>query len=557
MATSGAPSNETYDFVVVGSGAAGLTGALVASLGGLRTVVLEKTDLIGGTTAVSGGTVWIPNNHHTPEVGVDDSKEDAYAYLEACVGEAGDSAHIPILAEQGREAIQYLEHQAGIRLVPMPGGGGSMDYRPWLPGAKVGGRGLTSPETFLADLGEWAEQLRLVHTSEWTGDTRDYYTQNMHLDPPGLQRPGASLFSPPTGDEPRLPKSVGRGAALIAQLLKACLDNGVEVLLNTQAEELLIDNGAVTGIRVNTDAGSREITSSKGVLMATGGYSHEKTLRSLWLSRKIDHSCELETNSGDGHLMGMAVGAQTAGLGDAWWMPHLPLGTDNAVVNTAGSREDRCLPHTILVNSRGQRFMNESVNYHDVGEHFDSLVGGSRSNFPAWLLFDQQGAEKYAMLAWKVIPEGEEAPDWSRSGQTIEELAEAMGVDPVTLAGTVERFNGFAASGVDEDFHRGETLWDRSWGDPANTPNPSLGALEKGPFHAVRMYAGTISTRGGLRVDDRGRVYSASTRSPIEGLYAAGNCSNGGPASSYPGPGATLGAAMTFAYAIGRQVSES
>ncbi|MEU6643533.1 FAD-dependent oxidoreductase [Saccharomonospora sp. NPDC046836] len=540
-----------FDFVVIGSGAAGLTGAVVAALNGLSVLVVEKTALLGGTTAVSGGTVWIPNNDHESEVGVEDSLDDALSYLRACVGEAGDPAHVTALAGRGAEAIRFLEKRAGLRFVPMPSAGGSMDYRPWLAGAKVGGRGLTSPETDLGVLGEWAKRIRLVDTSEWTFDPRDYITERMHLDPPGLERPGASMFSPPPDDldaRPR-PASVGRGAALVAQLVRAGLAAGVEYLLGVRAEELTTCDGRATGVRLRRSGGEElNVRASAGILLATGGYSNDERLRRSWLAREIQFSCELESNSGDGHRMGMAVGAQTAGLGDAWWMPHIPLGSGNAVVNTAGSREDRSLPHTLMVNDAGVRFMNESVNYHDAGEYFASKVGGWHSNFPAWLIFDSQGVEKYAMLSWKVPPAGEELPDWLRLADTISELAGATGLDPAALSATVTRFNGFALAGVDEDFQRGESRWDRAWGDPRNSPNPCLAPLEKGPFYAVRMYAGALSTRGGLRVDADARVCSAANEHAIQGLYAAGNCSNGGPAASYPGPGATLGAAVTFGY---------
>lgn len=542
------------DLVVIGSGGAGLTGALTAAIGGLRVTVLEKTELLGGTTAVSGGTVWVPNNHHEPEAGVADSPEDALTYVRACVGDAGDPTHIDAIALRSAEAIRFLEERGGLEFLPMPAGGGSMDYRPWLPGAKIGGRALTPAETTLEPLGDQARLLRIVPTSAWTFDPRDYISERMHLDAPGTDRPGASLFSPPPANDgtAALPVSLGRGSALIAQLIRGCLAHGVEYHVGTRAQQLLIDDARVIGVRTISDDGSVTMFhASVGVIVATGGYSHDEALRRLWLSRKIQRSCELDTNSGDGHLMGMAIGAQTAGMGDAWWMPHVPLGADNQAVNTAGSREDRSLPHTIMVNATGRRFMNESVNYHDVGEYFDSVVGGFHSNFPAWLVFDQQGVEKYAALDWKVPSGSEPTPDWLKSGRTVGELADSMGVSASALEATVARFNEFATSGTDEDFHRGESEWDRAWGDHRHTPNPSLGSLERGPFYAARIYAGTLSTRGGLRVDTDGRVHSAATGEPIAGLYAAGNCSNGGPASTYPGPGATLGAALTFGYLAG------
>jgi 3-oxosteroid 1-dehydrogenase len=233
----------------------------------------------------------------------------------------------------------------------------------------------------------------------------------------------------------------------------------------------------------------------------------------------------------------------------------MPLGMEGGIVNAAGSREDRILPHTMIVNGRGRRFMNEAVNYYDAGESFGTKVGAAPRNYPAWMLFDQQGVERYALLAWKVPDEG--TAEWLKVGQTLEELGAELDIDPAALAQSVERFNGFARSGKDEDFGRGDDPWDKAWGDPESKPNPCLGTLEKAPFYAIPIYPGALATRGGLRVDASGRVLSALSAEPIAGLYAAGNCSNGGPAGTYPGPGATIGAAMTFGYIVGRQIGES
>jgi 3-oxosteroid 1-dehydrogenase len=208
----------------------------------------------------------------------------------------------------------------------------------------------------------------------------------------------------------------------------------------------------------------------------------------------------------------------------------------------------------MMVNPSGKRFMNEAVNYYDAGESFGNKVGAAPRNFPAWLVFDQQGVETYAILAFK-IPPGDK-PEWLHQAETVEGLAESIGVDPDALSATFERFNEFARTGVDEDFHRGENAWDVAWGDPNNQPNRCLGTLEKAPFYATPIYPGATSTRGGLRIDASGRVLSARDGQPIPGLYASGNCSNGGAAGAYAGPGATIGPAMTFSYLVGRQVAE-
>jgi 3-oxosteroid 1-dehydrogenase len=209
-----------------------------------------------------------------------------------------------------------------------------------------------------------------------------------------------------------------------------------------------------------------------------------------------------------------------------------------------------------MVNEAGRRFMNEALNYYDAGEAFGRRSGPGPRNFPAWLVFDQEGVDRYGVLAYKVPPE-DERPEWFHAADTIRDLARSINVEPDAMQLTIERFNGFARSGLDTDFGRGESEWDRAWGDPNNTPNPSLGTIDRSPFYAVPIYPGAVSTRGGLRVDDIGRVLSAKSGEPIPGLYGAGNCSNGSAAGGYAGPGATIGPAMTFGYLIGRTVADA
>jgi 3-oxosteroid 1-dehydrogenase len=206
----------------------------------------------------------------------------------------------------------------------------------------------------------------------------------------------------------------------------------------------------------------------------------------------------------------------------------------------------------MMVNPAGKRFMNEAVNYYDAGESFGNKVGAAPRDYPAWLLFDQQGVERYAVLAYKMPPG--DRPAWLHVAESVEDLAASIDIDPSVLRASIERFNGFARSGVDEDFHRGENPWDVAWGDPEHGPNRSLGTLEKPPFYAVPVFPGAIATRGGLRVDDRARVLSARDGRPIPGLYASGNCSNATAAGAYAGPGATIGPAMTFGYLAARNV---
>jgi 3-oxosteroid 1-dehydrogenase len=529
------PDLET-DVVVVGSGAAGLTGALIAAMRGAEVVVLEKASLLGGTTAVSGGGVWIPANRHMADEGVDDSHDEALAYMRACADGQGEDEHVVALAEHGPELVRVLEDEAGLRFRSWPAVGGTIDYRPWLDGWKPGARTLDSGKVPTAGLGEWAGRLRLGSQSVWTSDKLDYYRHKGHL-----AHPGSSPAPAPRGDG--APEYVAAGTALVAQLLQACLDRGVTVCADSPVEELLVEGGRVVGVRADEVVRAR-----RGVLLATGGFAANEELKRLWLTRPLDETCDVESNQGDGHLMGIAVGAGVAGLGDAWWMPHMAGGRrpDGSLV-FIGSREDRHLPHTLIVNRRGRRFMNEALNYYDAGEPFGAKAGGPVRNHPAWYVFDQHARARYAIVAAK-FPGGE-VPDWMVSADTIPELAERLGIEPAILTDTIDRFNAFARAGRDDDFGRGENEWDVAWGDPEQRPNASLGPLDRGPFYALEVRNGALATRGGLRITARGQVRSAlPPADPIPGLYAAGNVSNGAVAGAYVGPGATIGAAMTFGY---------
>jgi 3-oxosteroid 1-dehydrogenase len=538
----------TADLVVVGSGAAGLTGALVAALGGARVVVIEKADQVGGTTAISGGGAWIPANHLAASVGVQDSREEALEYMRACAGELADEEILLALVDNGDAMLRHLEDEAGLEFQVWPPVGGCIDYRPWLPGAKLGGRTVEVAGFSLGELGEeWEGRVRVDPGLRNERNLLEYYRQKVHLAAPD---PSAMRLGRGGPDVDRW----WRGTALVGALLAACLDHGVDVRTGTPARQLVVEDGRVVGVEA---AHGDEVVELRAphVMMATGGYAHNDELKKRWLTTPLTHTCEAPTNEGDGHLMGIAVGAQVSGLGDAWWNPQVPMPFDGAILNSAGTREDRGLPHTMMVNPAGKRFMNEAVNYYDAGESFGNKVGAAPRNYPAWFVFDQQGVDRYAILAYKVPPG--DRPEWLHVADTVEGLAESLGVDAGALRTSVERFNDFARTGIDEDFHRGEDGWDRAWGDPDNLPNPSLGTLEKAPYYATPVWPGAIATRGGLRIDATGRVLGALDGAPIAGLYASGNCSNGAVPGAYVGPGATIGPAMTFGYIIGRQVVES
>lgn len=540
--------DDEVDVVVVGTGAGGLTAALVAAVEGAETLLIEKTDLIGGTTAVSGGGFWIPLNHHMAEVGVSDSRDEALAYARACAGAGAEDEILVALVDHGHEMVRYLEDRAGLPpFRPWPPVGTSVDYRSWLPGAKHGGRTLESARFPLDALGSWASLVRTGPQSRAIGDRMNFFLRRLHAGAPMPPRPPRPGYGP---DAPLV--DVAGGTALVGQLLKALLARDVPIRTGCPVSELLLEDGRVIGLRTGPEGAGRALRARRGVVMATGGFGGSEQLRRLWLRRPVSETCEIDANQGDGHLLGVAAGAQLANIGDAWWMPRTAIGEDaEGRLSIGGTREDRSLPHTVVVNGLGQRFVNESINYYDFCAAFGS--GRDPANVPAWLLFDSQGRRKYAALAAKV-PDGP-TPAWVTTADTVEELAVALRIDPAALGATLSRFNAYARAGVDEEFDRGASAWDIAFGDDAQQPNPSLGTVEEGPFFAVEVLPGALATKGGLRVNDHGEVLRSADGQPLPGLYATGNCSSAAIPDSYAGAGATIGAAMTFAYIIGQRLT--
>ncbi|TDV56224.1 FAD-dependent oxidoreductase [Actinophytocola oryzae] len=545
------------DVVVVGSGGAGLTAALVAAVGGASVVVLEKADQLGGTTALSGGGVWAPLNPHEAEQGVPDSVEDVVAYLRAISDDDADDRLLLAYAHNARAMVEYLETRAGLSFRAYPGRGTTWDYRSEVAGARQGGRGIDSGPVSLEPLGQaWVDLIRMGPQSAWVFDKFVYYADSLHARTPaaGGRPKMAAQDIVVRGPSGRPTEVVANGTALVTQLLRGCLERGVRVFTGVRVRDLVVTDGRVTGVRAEYGGESRPVSARRGVVLATGGFTHNPELVAAHLpGRTIDYTCDVTSNEGDGLTMGVAAGAATAGIGDAWWIPAFLFTDPNNPASTGSMiREDRCLPHTMMVNRQGVRFVNEAMNYYDIVKSFERP--GEESNLPAWLIFDSQALARYGVLRNAPWPADGSTPDWLRAAETLSALAGECGLDPEVLERTVAEFNEHADAGVDPLFHRGESPWDLTWGDADHLPNPSLGPVEKGPFYALEVTGGAFSTKGGLRLDDHGRVLGEATGAPIPGLYAAGNVSNCALPGAYPGVGATLGPAMTFGYLIGREL---
>lgn len=522
------------DVVVVGSGAGGQSAALTAAVRGLRVALLEKASLVGGTTAVSGGLVWIPNNHRMASLGLEDDREAALAYIERNADGRGDRALIELYLDRAPAMMQFLEASSKIRFDPVPG---YPDYHPELPGGVKGGRAIEGQLFDTNLLGPWKSALRtsplfgrtpmrVREATEWGA-----FSHPMKLPFKELgKRASAGL--------------VCRGAALIGHLFEACLARGGVPHLETAAKELLVEDGRVVGVV----AGDKTFRATRGVILASGGFEWNADLVRRFVGGPLTHPTSPPQNEGDGLLMAMSVGAHLTNMTEAWWAPAVELPNEryDGAPLYRSEFAIRTLPHSLIVNRAGKRFVDEAANYNDLMKGFFPYdpVAMDRPNLPAWVIVDSQFLEKYLFLD---TPPGRTPPESVARGATLAELAARIGVSADGLRTTVERFNRHAVEGVDPDFHRGESAYDVFYGDPDHEPNPCLGTLEKGPFYALEIKPGALGTKGGVATDAHGRVLHVSGR-PVPGLYAAGNVAGSLAGSGYPGPGITIGAALLFGH---------
>jgi len=551
-------SEEQFDVVVVGSGAAGMSAALTAHAAGLSVVVVEKAAHFGGSTARSGGGVWIPNNEVLQRDGVRDTDADARRYLHAIVGDVVPAERIDTYLDRGPEALSFLLAHSPLRMQWVPE---YSDYYPEATGGRVGGRSIEPKPFDLKRLG--AERAKLepdygkspLNVTVTQADFR--WATLMMRHPKGVLRVlriGARwLWSMLTRKD-----LVVRGQAFAAMLRLGLLEADIPLVLDTALEDLHLEDDAVAGVVVSAHGQQRVIRARYGVVLASGGFERNAAMRAQYQRQPIgaDWTVGAEANTGDGIIAGERVGAALDLMDDAWWGPTIPL--------TGGPwfcLAERTLPGGIMVNAKGERFMNEAAPYVEAthrmygGEY--GRGDGPGENIPCWMVIDQRYRNRYVFAG--VQPRAKFPGRWYKAGvvvkaATIAELAAKIGVDPDALTATVERFNGFARSGADADFGRGDSGYDRYYGDPTVKPNPCLNTIDQAPFYAITMVPGDLGTKGGLVTDASARVLRADG-SVIEGLYAAGNVSSTVMGHTYAGPGATIGPALTFGYLAAQDIA--
>lgn len=551
-----------YDVIVVGSGAGGMVAAIRAHDLGLSSIVLEKSDRYGGTSAVSGAGIWIPNNDAIKD---QDSPQAALDYLLAVTEGKASRACLERYVEIAPKIPAYLrslgpDYYTDLAL-------SYPDYYPSAPGAMASGRTMYIRPMDGAALGEDFFRLR-----ESYPEFKLFRKISLDLPEggviggryPGWKRMVARILFNYYRDRKwrrrtHRDRRLTIGNALIGGLRRAMQARGIPLLLKTGMTDLTTKNGRVTGVEASRNGQQLRILARKGVVLASGGFEQSQDLRIAHLDQPTEarwSGTPRDNNVGDGLRAAQRAGADTAFMNEAWWAPTVAIPSLEApnIVRNVPIFFERGYPHCLAVNRLGNRFVNETCSYHQFGQAMlrDNLATGA--NLPCWLIFDARFRAKYplgGLMPGDVTPDAKLPPDWIdnmlyRAG-SIDALAEKIGLPPGSLAATVARFNGFARAGVDEDFGKGNSNYDRFFGDPRHGPTPQLGTVEEGPFYAVRLDLGDIGTKGGPRTDENAQVLDMSGK-PIAGLFAVGNVAGSVMGPAYPGAGATLGVAMTFAY---------
>src|SRR3954452_25011731 len=536
-----------HDVVVVGAGGAGMAAALTAARLGLETVLVEKSGYFGGSTARSGGGVWIPNNYALEAAGQGDDPALSKQYLDSIVGDVVPKVRRDTYLDRGPEVMDFIKARTPVRFTWVPD---YADYHPEAPGGRLAGR---SSEPIPLDARFLGDELSHLHPPYTKAPANLIVTQaDYRKISLGLRTIRGPLTMAKVLAKRIVSLMLGRrmyamGNAIAIGLRKGLLDAGVPVAYETELRDLVIEDGRVVGVRVLRDGAETVVRARRGVILGSGGFEKNLEMREKYQPQptSVDWTTGSQFNTGGGVLAGIAAGAEVDLMDDSWWGPTIPLPSGPWFCLA-----ERNLPGSIIVNQAGRRFMNEALPYveavHEIYQGEATGVG----HVPAWMVIDQRYRNRYLFAG--LSPRQPFPGRWYKNGtikkaDNLEALAREIEVPPDALRATVDRFNGFATSGIDEDFHRGESAYDKYYSDPTVKPNPSLHAIDQGPFYAVKIVPGDLGTKGGLVTDERARVLRPDG-TVIEGLYAAGNVSAAVMGNPYAGPGATIGPALVFGY---------
>lgn len=552
---------QIYDLIVLGSGAAGFAAATTAACRGLKVLMVEKASTYGGTSAISGGAIWLYGTDQARAAGVQDSPEAMREYLRHVIGAGYDAELIDTFIERGHEALRWLQANTELSYSLRPH---SPDYYPDAPGGTERGRALEIDEYDGNRLGKHFARLRmppagmLLFGGMMVNRVDIQHFLSFRRSPASLWH-CVKLMSRYARDRLRHPRGtrLTTGNALIARLATSAFAKDVELWLDSQAQELIVEDGAVRGARIIRDGHRLEVRSRGGVLCAMGGFAAGQIAAEFRPYSEAEHlTMSPPGNIGDGLRLGAAVKAAVGeGLAaNFFWAPV------SEAVHASGERErfphlvtDRAKPGVIAVNKAAQRFVNESNSYH----HFVQTMFAT-GNTSCWLICDSTAMSRYGLGLARPSPVDNSAliaSGYLKQGATIEQLAKDLGLDPLALRQTLERYNSDAREGLDRAFDKGGNSYNRYMGDPAHRPNACLAPLERGPYYAIAIHTGDLGSARGLRTDSHANVLDQHGR-PIEGLYAGGNDMNSIMDGTYPGPGITLGPGLTFGYIAATHVAE-
>lgn len=552
-------AKQDYDLIVVGSGAGALLGAIRAQEQGLKTLLIEKTELFGGTSALSGGGIWIPLNYDQKNAGIQDDLDTAFSYMKRCVRGMASDERVLAYVETANKMAEYLR-QIGIPYQCIPK---YADYYPHIKGSMPGGRTMDPVDFNAAKLGLPAlETMRpgppgnliLGRMSINAFEAHSMLARELKSRFRLVGMMAKYFLDYPWRNKTRRDRRLTGGQALIGGLLTAARKAGVEMWRNAPLKELVQDaSGRVTGVIVEKDGQRLHINAERGVLLGAGGFERNQEMRDQYLNKpsKAEWTATpVGGNTGDAHRAGQAVGAALDLMDWSWGCPTMDVPKEPAF---RGIFVERSLPGCMVINDKGQRFLNESGPYPEFQQAMLAEAAKGNGGAPAWIVFDANFRAQNPigpLMPGSAVPDSKVRKSWIDKvfwkGETLEELAAKIGVDAAGLKDSARKMTEYAQSGKDLDFDRGGNVFDRYYGDP-RLKNPNLAAIDKGPFYAMQVWPGEIGTKGGLVTDQEARVLNTQGQ-VIEGLYCVGNNSASVMGPSYPGAGATLGPAMTFAF---------
>lgn len=551
--------DRSVDLLIAGSGGGGMVAGLAALDCGLEPLIIEKQSLVGGSTGLSGGIVWLPNNPLMRADGIADSHEDGLAYLADVVGDIG-AASSPERRETflraGHDMINFLTRK-GVRLVRCAGWS---DYYPNHKGGNASGRAVEGIPFDAARLGDWRDKVQppLAKNYGYVVLTNELRSVQYFNRSPRAFAVAARVFLRTAAARARRRQILTNGASLIGQMLKALIDLGdghPPLWTEAAMTDLVVEDGRVVGARIVRDGTPLHVEARKGVLLAAGGFGHNKEMRRRYSGDQPNEGQWSIANAGDtGEALeaAMRLGAKTDLLDEAWWLPSVFIANGGAVAASLGSGRQR--PGAIYVDPSGRRFCNESNSYVEVGKAMYA-----NKAVPCWMIFDEGYVRRYVTSANPLKRNQPLPPELIESGAvrraaTIAELAGEIGLPADELARTIQRFNRYAAKGLDPDFGRGQSAYNDCLGDPGYRPNAAIGPLDTAPYYATRVLPSDVGTCGGVITNEHAQVVDQHDRA-IEGLYATGNTTATVMGRTYPGAGASIASSMVFGYVAARHAA--